>query len=98
MQTLKLASLEAGVVGQMASVGDSSAALPSEGMRCAGPVAVAGIREGMLWLIDARGVPFLIPLTHPGLRARIAAAQGDVAGAVAFAHQGQHALVLSGGC
>jgi hypothetical protein len=76
------------VVGQTASAGDASAALPSEGMRCAGPVVVAGIREGMLWLIDARGVPFMIPLTHPGLRARIAAAQGDAAGAVDFAQQG----------
>ena len=85
------------MAGQVASAGDTTAALPAEGMRCAGPVAVAGIREGNLWLIDARGTPFLIPLTHPGLRARIAAAQGDAAGAVAFAQQGGLAVGVSKG-
>ena len=43
------------MVSQAAAAGDASAALPAEAMRCAGPVAVAGVREGILWLLDARG-------------------------------------------
>lgn len=85
LQTVKLASLDGGVISQTTSAGDSGAALPTESMRCPGPVAIAGIREGILWLIDAQGSPFMIPLSHPGIRARAAAAQGDAESAAAIA-------------
>lgn len=89
MQTLKLASLEGGVICQTSAAVDSGASLPVETMRCPGPVAIAGIREGILWLIDCRGSPFMIPLSHPGIRARAAAAQGDAEGAVSIAEAGK---------
>ena len=87
VQSVKLASVEGGIVAQMAAAGDRTASLPAEGMRCAGPVAIGGIRDGVLWLIDARGQPFMIPLLHAGLRARLAAAQGDAAAARATAER-----------
>ena len=55
VQSVRIASHAGGVVSQAAAAGEASAALPAEAMRCAGPVAVAGVREGILWLIDARG-------------------------------------------
>jgi hypothetical protein len=54
-QAVRVASHAGGVVSQAAAAGDASAALPAEAMRCAGPVAIAGVREGILWLLDARG-------------------------------------------
>lgn len=89
MQTVKLASLDGGVTSQTTAAGDSGAALPTESMRCPGPVAIAGIREGILWLIDAKGSPFMVPLSHPGIRARAAAAQGDAEAAAAIAESGE---------
>ena len=74
-------------MAQMAAAGDRTASLPAEGMRCAGPVAIGGVRDGVLWLIDARGQPFMVPLSHAGLRARLAAAQGDAAAARATAER-----------
>lgn len=88
MQTAKLASLEGGVVSQTSSAVDSGAALPTETMRCPGPVTLAGIREGVLWLIDARGTPFMIPMSHPGIQTRAAAAQGDLEAAINIAETG----------
>ena len=95
VQSVKLASLEGGIVAQMAAAGDRTASLPAEGMRCAGAVAIGGIRDGVLWLIDARGQPFMIPLSHAGLRARLAAAQGDAAAARATAERAG-SLFISG--
>ena len=54
----------------------------------AGPVVVVGIREGSLWLVDARGQPFVVPVNHPGLKARCLAAQGDSVAAKALAERG----------
>ena len=72
VQSVRIASHAGGVVSQAAAAGDASAALPAEAMRCAGPVAVAGVREGILWLIDARGQVWgLVPLPACVLRARL---------------------------
>ena len=54
----------------------------------AGPVVVVGIREGSLWLVNARGQPFVVPVNHPGLKARCLAAQGDTVAAKALAERG----------
>lgn len=89
VQTVKLASLDGGVTSQTTAAGDSGAALPTESMRCPGPVAIAGIREGLLWLIDVQGSPFMIPLSHPGIRARAAAAQGEAESAATIAENGE---------
>lgn len=89
VQSVKLASLEGGLTSQTASASDLTAPLPAESMRCAGPCAIGGVREGMLWLIDARGRPFVIPLSHAGLKARIAAAQGDAKTARIIAEAGE---------
>ena len=83
-----MASLGGGVAAQSAAVGSSTAALPAEGTRCAGPVALVGVREGALWLVDARGLPFVLPMSHPGMRARSVAAHGDAATACLLAEHG----------
>ena len=49
---------------------------------------VVGIREGSLWLVDARGQPFVVPVNHPGLKARCLAAQGDSQAAKLLAERG----------
>lgn len=67
---MPLASLQ----GAVAESENDAGALPGEGMRPGGPAAVLGPRDGNLWLADALGQPFLVPLTAPGLRARCKAA------------------------
>ena len=91
VQVIRIASLGGGVAAQLVSVGSATAALPTEGTRCAGPVAVIGVREGALWLVDARGLPFVLPMSHPGMRARSIAAHGDAAAACALAEHGEGA-------
>lgn len=54
----------------------------------AGPVVVVGIREGSLWLVDAKGQPFMVPVNHAGLKARCLAAQGNSIAAKALAERG----------
>ena len=49
---------------------------------------VVGIREGSLWLVDAKGQPFVVPVNHPGLKARCLSAQGDSVAAKALAERG----------
>lgn len=85
---IQLASLGGGVRSQLAPHGDRYGPLPSEVMRCGGPVVVVGVRDGNLWLADARGQPFIISLQHPGLKARCLAAAGDLGRAVVIAHNG----------
>ena len=75
-------------MSQLASAGDATAPLPSEGMRCAGPCGLGGVQDGVLWLVDGRGQPFAVPLDHAGLRARISAAEGDLKAARAIADAG----------
>ena len=53
-----------------------------------GPVVVVGIREGSLWLVDAQGQPFVVPVNHPGLKARCLSAQGDSQAARLLAERG----------
>ena len=53
-----------------------------------GPVVIVGIREGSLWLVDARGQPFVVPVNHPGLKARCLVAQGDSPAAKLLAERG----------
>ena len=84
-QVVRIASVLGGVVPQ---AGSSSAALPVETLMPGGPVRLLGVREGALWLLDPRGLPFVIPLSHPGLKARALAAQGQPAAACAVAQQG----------
>jgi hypothetical protein len=48
----------------------------------------AGVREGVLWLIDARGQPFVLPVSHAGLRARALALAGAPILARSIAEQG----------
>lgn len=83
-----MASHSAGVAAQQAAAAHAAAALPVPGMRCAGPVVVAGVREGSLWLLDSRGQPFVISLAAAGLRARMLAAAGAGAAARAVAERG----------
>mmetsp|Transcript_12197 Transcript_12197/g.36597 ORF Transcript_12197/g.36597 Transcript_12197/m.36597 type:complete len:1238 (-) Transcript_12197:225-3938(-) len=70
LEIVPLASLQ----GAVAESENDAGALPGEGMRPGGPAAVLGPRDGNLWLADALGQPFLVPLTAPGLRARCKAA------------------------
>ena len=82
MQAVRIASHAGGVVSQAAAAGDASAALPAEAMRCAGPVTIAGVREGILWLLDARGqvyTPHPIPLAA---REKVVALNRDVRKAI----------------
>ena len=53
-----------------------------------GPVVIVGIREGSLWLVDARGQPFVVPVNHPGLKARCLVAQDDSQAAKLLAERG----------
>lgn len=89
MQVIRVASVGGGVGAQSLSVGYATAALPTDGTRCAGPVALVGMREGALWLVDARGLPFVVPMGHPGMRARALAAHGDGAAACLLAEHGE---------
>lgn len=80
-------------MAQAAAAGDAAAALPAETLRCAGPAVCAGVREGVLWLLDARGQPFVLPTSHAGLRARSLALADAPALARSVAEQGAyHAL------
>ena len=72
---------------------DKGASLPAEGMRPAGPTQLLGVRDGNLWLADCVGQPFLVPLTHPGLRARTKAARNDLEAARATAEKGARLCV-----
>ena len=85
-QVVRIASVLGGIVPQ---AGSTSAALPTETLMPGGPVRLVGVREGALWLLDPRGLPFVIPLSHPGLKARALAAQGQPAAACAVAEQGE---------
>ena len=49
---------------------------------------VVGIREGSLWLVDSHGQPFVVPVNHPGLKARCLSAQGDSQAARMLAERG----------
>lgn len=64
-------------------------------MRCGGPTTVIGVREGVLWLVDSRARPFVIPMAHAGLRARYLAAHGDFPAARAVAEKGVCLHMLS---
>ena len=88
VQVVRIASSTGGVISQLTSTGELAAALPAESMMCVGPVAVVGVREGSLWLVDARGQPFMLPISHPGLKARCMAAHGDPMAARLIAEQG----------
>lgn len=62
--------------------------LPPPAMRPAGAVTLAGVRHSYLWLADAFGRPFLVPLRHPGLRFRCLAARGELTTARTIAERG----------
>ena len=49
---------------------------------------MVGIREGSLWLVDSHGQPFVVPVNHPGLKARCLSAQGDSQAARMLAERG----------
>ncbi|BDA49478.1 hypothetical protein COCOBI_14-0960 [Coccomyxa sp. Obi] len=96
LEVVRLASHAGGAVAQAAAAGDAAAALPAETLRCAGPTVCAGVREGVLWLLDTRGQPFVLPTSHAGLRARSLALAGAPALARSVAEQGvDHAVHLS---
>lgn len=88
LQVVPLASLQ----GAVDDSSDKGASLPSESMRPPGPTVLLGVRDGNLWLADCVGQPFLIPLTHPGLRSRTKSARNDLAGARATAEDGESSL------
>lgn len=77
-------------VGGLRAEGAASggAALPAPAPRPPGPVALLGVAEGGLWLVTSYGQPMVLPLTHPGVRARCLASMGDVMGAVQVAAAG----------
>ncbi|KAL3133386.1 hypothetical protein ABBQ38_007254 [Trebouxia sp. C0009 RCD-2024] len=77
LDVIRLASLRGGIITELTAAAQPTAALPSEALQCAGPVVIVGIREGSLWLVDARGQPFMVHVNHPGLKARCLVAQGD---------------------
>lgn len=90
LQFVQLAALT-GTTATSSLRADSSAAdasLPGPCPRPAGPLALLGPRQGNLWLVNSLGQPLVVPLTHPGIRARCLCAQGDLVGAVAVAHHG----------
>ena len=74
-----------GLRGDAAGAG---AALPAPAPRPPGPLALLGARGGNLWLVNSYGQPMVLPLRHPGLRARCLAALGDVVGAAQVAAAG----------
>jgi hypothetical protein len=71
-----------------AAAAGPDSALPGPCPRPPGPVSLVGPRAGRLWLVSATGQPLALPLLghpHPGLRARLLAAQGDLCGAARLA-------------
>lgn len=62
----------------------------ADGEPCRGRV------QGALWLITATGQPFLIQISHPGLRARLLSANGSSAAARALAERGATLLAFPG--
>ncbi|KAI3448402.1 hypothetical protein Pfo_005067 [Paulownia fortunei] len=58
---------------------------PAEQKRPVGPLVVAGVRDGVLWLIDRYMSAHAISLSHPGIRCRCLAAYGDAVSAVKWA-------------
>ncbi|RID59455.1 hypothetical protein BRARA_F02684 [Brassica rapa] len=58
---------------------------PVEQKRPVGPLVVAGVRDGVLWLIDRYMCAHAISLSHPGIRCRCLAAYGDAVSAVKWA-------------
>lgn len=58
---------------------------PAEQKRPVGPLIVAGVKDGVLWLIDRYMCAHAIPLSHPGIRCRCLAAYGDAVSAVKWA-------------
>ncbi|KAH6818982.1 Transducin/WD40 repeat-like superfamily protein [Perilla frutescens var. frutescens] len=58
---------------------------PAEQKRPVGPLVVAGVRDGALWLIDRYMCSHAISLSHPGIRCRCLAAHGDAVSAVKWA-------------
>eukprot|EP00879_Flechtneria_rotunda_P027146 GHRR01029020.1.p1 GENE.GHRR01029020.1~~GHRR01029020.1.p1 ORF type:complete len:665 (+),score=238.43 GHRR01029020.1:41-2035(+) len=85
LQFIQLAGLTGTAATSSLRAGSSgaTASLPGPGPRPAGPLALLGPRRGNLWLANSLGQPVLLPLTHPGIRARCLCAQGDLVGAVA---------------
>ncbi|KAL6517843.1 hypothetical protein OROMI_033544 [Orobanche minor] len=58
---------------------------PAEQKRPVGPLVVAGVRDGALWLIDRYMCAHALSLSHPGIRCRCLAAYGDAVSAVKWA-------------
>ncbi|XP_051144638.1 uncharacterized protein LOC127260765 isoform X2 [Andrographis paniculata] len=58
---------------------------PAEQKRPVGPLVIAGVRDGVLWLIDRYMSAHAISLGHPGIRCRCLAAYGDAVSAVKWA-------------
>ncbi|EPS66148.1 hypothetical protein M569_08629, partial [Genlisea aurea] len=58
---------------------------PAEQKRPVGPLVIAGVRDGVLWLIDRYMCAHAISLSHPGIRCRCLAAYGDAVSAVKWA-------------
>ncbi|KAK6121251.1 hypothetical protein DH2020_045025 [Rehmannia glutinosa] len=58
---------------------------PAEQKRPVGPLVVAGVKDGVLWLIDRYMSAHAISLSHPGIRCRCLAAYGDAVSAVKWA-------------
>lgn len=58
---------------------------PQEQKRPVGPLVVAGVRDGVLWLIDRYMCAHALALSHPGIRCRCLAAYGDAVSAVKWA-------------
>ncbi|KAL0335348.1 UNVERIFIED_CONTAM: TSET complex member tstF [Sesamum radiatum] len=58
---------------------------PAEQKRPVGPLVLAGVRDGALWLIDRYMCAHAISLSHPGIRCRCLAAYGDAVSAVKWA-------------
>ena len=88
IQAVRLASTDSGIASQVVAHSLPGSALSSEGVCCIGAVSIAGIHEGVLWLIDRFGTPFLVPLNDASLRAKFAASQGDPKTAALVAEQG----------
>lgn len=63
----------------------ASTRFPAEQKRPVGPLVVAGVRDGALWLIDRYIYAHAISLNHPGIRCRCLAAHGDAVSAVKWA-------------
>ena len=87
VQEVTLASFCGGAASKTAPSLDATP-LPPEQMRPAGPITLAGVRHSYLWLADAFGRPFLVPLRHPGLRLRCLAARGELTTARTIAERG----------